>query len=175
MLKATSRVGHRSHSYLESGENGTGVGAWVGIGVVYDLSHSGVCTLQVCTDVHTPCQQTLRPPYHEPLYRRQASGSAPPGLSAAPCSSLLLLLQTCEEDYRLKTVQYTVCYIVYRLTPFPRRGFRLLSSRHHRLKTFAMRIFSRWRALPLGRDLSRGGFGMTPCVSRSRHLAPVCL
>ena len=34
---------------------------------------------------------------------------------------------------------------------FPSR----LSSRHHRLKTFAKRAFHRWRALPLGRDLSR--------------------
>ena len=39
------------------------------------------------------------------------------------------------------------------LTPFPPR---LLSSRHHRLKTFAKRTFIRWRALPLGgRDLTR--------------------
>jgi hypothetical protein len=56
------------------------------------------------------------------------------------------------------------------LTPFPRRGFRLLSSRHHRLKTFAKRTFPRWRALPLGRDLTRVrpdamGFARSPSGS----------
>ena len=45
--------------------------------------------------------------------------------------------------------------VYFLLTPFPRRGFPLLSSRHHRLKTFAKRTFPRWRALPLGRDLTR--------------------
>ena len=56
------------------------------------------------------------------------------------------------------------------LTPFPRRGFRLLSSRHHRLKTFTKRTFLRWRALPLGRDLTRVrhdamGFARSPSGS----------
>ena len=56
------------------------------------------------------------------------------------------------------------------LTPFPRRGFRLLSSRHHRLKIFAKRTFPRWRALPLGRDLTRVrhdamGFARSPSGS----------
>ena len=56
------------------------------------------------------------------------------------------------------------------LTPFPRRGFRLLPSRHHRLKIFAKRTFPRWRALPLGRDLTRVrhgamGFARSPSGS----------
>ena len=69
----------------------------------------------------------------------------------------------------------TVNLRTYSLTPFPRRGFRLLSSRYHRLKkSFAKRSFPRWRALPLGRDLSRVWHDAMG-FARSPYLAPVCL
>ena len=57
-------------------------------------------------------------------------------------------------------------YSTVRVKPlFPPRGIRLLSSRHHRLKIFAKRIFPRWRALPLGVGRRRG----SGVLSRVRH------